>query len=142
MTLRQSTTHIVIHCAATKPSQDIGAAEIRSWHVKQGWHDIGYHLVIRRDGRVEAGRPLAAVGSHVRGLNSTSVGVCLIGGVDAQGKPEANFTPAQWATLRNVVIILTAVYPQAKVVGHRDVIQPGDPPKACPSFDVGAWLRG
>ena len=29
---RNSTKYIVIHCAATKPSMDIGAAEIRKWH--------------------------------------------------------------------------------------------------------------
>ena len=30
--LRDKTNYIVVHCAATKPSMDIGAAEIRKWH--------------------------------------------------------------------------------------------------------------
>lgn len=46
---------IIIHCAATKPSQDIGANTIRKWHTDpppngNGWSDIGYHYVIRRNG--------------------------------------------------------------------------------------------
>ncbi len=47
---------IVVHCAATPPSMNIGAAEIRKWHTDKGWSDIGYHYVIRRDGTQEEGR--------------------------------------------------------------------------------------
>jgi N-acetylmuramoyl-L-alanine amidase len=59
---------LVIHTAATRPSMDIGAKEIRRWHKAKGWSDIGYHYVIRRDGRVEKGRPDARVGAHVKWL--------------------------------------------------------------------------
>lgn len=46
-----------IHCAATPPGMDIGADELRRWHVEgNGWSDIGYHYVIRRNGAVEFGR--------------------------------------------------------------------------------------
>ena len=48
---------VVVHCAATKPSMDIGAKEIRRWHVDgNGWADIGYHYVIRRSGCIDSGR--------------------------------------------------------------------------------------
>lgn len=51
---RNKTDYIVVHCAATKPSMDIGADTIRDWHVNgNGWRDIGYHLVIKRNGDVE-----------------------------------------------------------------------------------------
>ena len=33
MDLRKKTEMIVVHCAATKPSMDIGASEIKKWHV-------------------------------------------------------------------------------------------------------------
>ena len=32
MELRKKTEMIVVHCAATKPSMDIGASEIKKWH--------------------------------------------------------------------------------------------------------------
>ena len=50
--------YIVIHCAATTEDKDIGAEEIRGWHLQRGWLDIGYHRVIRRDGTIENGRDL------------------------------------------------------------------------------------
>lgn len=46
-TPRKETNAIFVHCAATKPSQDIGVREIRQWHKEKGWLDIGYHFVIR-----------------------------------------------------------------------------------------------
>ena len=51
MDLRKKTEMIVVHCAATKPSMDIGASEIKKWHVDDnGWDDIGYHYIIKRGG--------------------------------------------------------------------------------------------
>ena len=36
---------------------DIGAEKIKEWHTKgNGWSDIGYHWVIRRDGTLDKGR--------------------------------------------------------------------------------------
>ncbi|NBF03779.1 lysozyme [Pseudomonas sp. Fl5BN2] len=135
---RIKTDLIVIHCAATKPTMDIGLREIRQWHVQQGWLDVGYHFIIRRDGRVEVGRPRDVVGSHVKGHNSESLGICLVGGIDASGKPEDNFTEAQWQALDGLVWEASMVwYPGARICGHRDL----DSGKACPSFDVAAWLK-
>lgn len=137
MTIRKQTKYIAIHCAATKPTQDIGAKEIRQWHLDKGWADIGYHFVIRRNGRIETGRqPLESIGAHVAGYNSVSVGICLIGGVDENMKPENNFTPAQFNSLRTLVRDMVKRYPGAKVQGHRDFPNVA---KACPSFDAIEW---
>lgn len=133
---REVTNLIVLHCAATRPSMDIGLREIRQWHVQQGWLDVGYHYIIRRDGTVETGRPHGVVGSHVKGHNSDSVGVCLVGGVDDNLKPQNNFTDAQWKALDLLVWeTLVPMYPNATLKGHRDL----DSGKACPSFDVAEW---
>lgn len=128
---RQSTEAIFVHCSATRPEQDIGVDTIRMWHKQQGWLDVGYHFIIKRDGTVEEGRPVDVVGSHVKGWNSTSVGVCLVGGINAKGAFDANFTPAQMSALRNKLAELKALYPQADIKAHHDVA-----PKACPSFDL------
>jgi hypothetical protein len=83
MTNRSKTNWIVLHCSATRASQvNIGAKDIRRWHKDKGWADIGYHYVIKRDGTLEKGRALDAVGAHVEGHNSDSVGVCLVGGLN------------------------------------------------------------
>ena len=129
-------TKIIIHCAATKPSMDVGVKEIRQWHVKgNGWSDIGYHGVIRRDGTLESGRPMDQAGAHTSGHNKDSIGICLVGGVTEDGKtPEKNFTPAQWVTLERTVRDLVNRFPGAKVFGHNDFAK-----KACPCFNAKAW---
>ena len=133
-TPRKETNSIFVHCAATKPSQDIGVREIRQWHKEKGWLDIGYHFVIRRDGTVEAGREQSAVGSHVANYNHDSIGVCLVGGIDDKGKFAANFTPAQMQSLRSLLVELKVQYPGSVLRAHHDVA-----PKACPSFDLKRW---
>ena len=135
---RTKTTHIVIHCAATRPSQDIDIATIRKWHVEERkWTDVGYHYVLPRNGNIQPGRKLDAVGAHVEGHNATSVGICLVGGLDEHGAPSAAYTEAQWRSLKALVHALTIQYPEAQVCGHRDF--PGVT-KACPSFDVRTWF--
>ena len=134
---RKSTKHIVIHCSATRAIQDIGAKEIRSWHKAKGWRDIGYHFVIRRNGAVEKGRAVDAIGSHVKGYNAASVGICLVGGLNNDTyAPESNYTPAQWSALKTLVAAMVKKYPAAKVLGHRDFPKVA---KACPCFDAKPW---
>lgn len=133
-------THIVLHCSATPASMDVGRDWIDELHRGQGWNGIGYHWVIRRNGKVEAGRSEAAVGSHVKGHNSNSIGVCMIGGVEKVGGKlvaRENFTPAQWKALEALVRDLHGRYPTAKIVGHRDLNRGKD----CPSFSVRDWLQ-
>lgn len=128
---------LVIHCSATRPSMDIGVKEIRSWHKRKGWSDIGYHYVIRRDGRVEKGRPDSRAGAHVRNHNRDSLGISLVGGVNERTlKPENNYTEAQWRSLERLLKTLSAKHPKANVRGHRDFPRVA---KACPCFDAEPW---
>lgn len=135
--IRRKTDYIVVHCAATKAGQDIGVSEIDRWHKKAGWDRIGYHVVIRRSGKVEQGRSIEVAGAHAAGVNHKSVGVCMVGGIADDGRPENNFTIGQLESLYHVICELRTKYPKAEVVGHRDL---PDVHKACPSFDVKAWL--
>jgi len=132
--------YLVVHCAATPAKMDIGAKEIDRWHRERGFFSLGYHYVIRRNGTIEDGRPLDQPGAHVRQYNSVSLGVCLVGGVDKagpEGKPEANFTSEQIYMLRIVLDEWKAKWPNAEIVGHRDL----DAGKACPSFNVKKWIE-
>lgn len=135
---------IIIHCAYTKPSMDIGVAEIRQWHLDRGWVDIGYQYVIRRNGRVEKGRDLDGdgnvdeeTGAHTLGHNKDSIGICLVGGMNAEGKPDSNFTFAQFVSLRNLVDNLMVVHNYPSLHGHRDYAN-----KECPCFDVHEFFDG
>lgn len=126
---------LVVHCTATKPSMDIGVDTVDGWHRQNGWNGIGYHALIRRNGVVEQGRPLSRSGAHAAGYNSRSIGVALVGGVDANNRPENNFTNQQFSALRAYVENFLQKVPNGKIIGHNEVSS-----KACPSFDVQAWL--
>lgn len=127
---------IIIHCAATKPTMDIGAAEIERWHRARGFFGIGYHYVIRRNGQIEKGRPIEQAGAHAINYNAHSIGICMVGGIDDKGKPENNFTDAQWTTLKTLTKELVDKYKILKIIGHNEVAN-----KACPCFSVPKWLK-
>ena len=124
---------IILHCSATKEGQDFSAATIRGWHVNgRGWRDIGYHWVIRLDGSIEVGRPLDEKGAHTKGHNKDSVGVCYIGGCDADGKPKDTMNPEQEKAWRMIVLSLRTLYGNDITIhGHNEFSN-----KACPSFTV------
>lgn len=151
---RAATKYVVWHCSATRPDVHVDAATIRQWHTDpppkgRGWADIGYALVILRDGTIEAGRPLDEIGAHVAGHNHDSIGICMVGGLDSFGNSHANrpdlFTFAQWETARAVYQFMRRLYPFAQHVGHRDLspdrdsdgqVEPQEWLKHCPCFDV------
>jgi N-acetylmuramoyl-L-alanine amidase len=125
-------TQLIFHCADTPTGMDVGVEEIRRWHTDlpprgNGWSDIGYHYVIRRDGTLEDGRPDSIMGAHVYGHNSYSIGICLVGGKDG-----FNFTRAQMVTATTLVGNLRRLYDDPEVLGHRDF----DSGKECPQFDA------
>lgn len=143
--MRRRTDYIVIHCSATPPTSDIGADEINEWHKQRGFDRIGYHAVVRRDGEIEFGRHFDEEGAHVKGQNFRSVGICLVGGVDKDGKSQNNFTSEQFESARAIVEMLKHAYPLAIVVGHRDlspdlngdgIITSDEWLKDCPCFEV------
>ena len=118
---------IVIHCSATPNGREHDAAEINRWHLDRGWDGIGYHYVIKVDGVIENGRPEYWTGSHARGHNTNSLGVCIIGMDD--------YNDLQWNALRSLIDDLLYKYPDAKVIGHNEISK-----KTCPGFDVQKWL--
>lgn len=122
---------IILHCSATAEGRDYTVADIDQWHKARGWQGIGYHYVVYRDGSIHNGRPMEAVGAHTSGYNKDSIGICYIGGVDANGKPKDTRTPEQKKALRELVAKLKEQFPNATVHGHYEFAQ-----KACPSFKV------
>jgi|TARA_R110000823_G_C15836393_1_gene490728 N-acetylmuramoyl-L-alanine amidase len=120
---------VIIHCADTPPEMDIGAKEIRHWHVdERGWDDIGYHYVIRRNGEIEMGRQESVQGAHCSGHNATSLGICMVG--------DSAFTGAQFHSLRKLVEELQRRYDLSAVAGHYEYSS-----KTCPNFDVQEWSK-
>ena len=139
MELRKKTEMIVVHCAATKPSMDIGYKEIRKWHVEDnGWDDVGYHYIIKRDGTVEVARAEAFQGAHAPAVNSKSIAICLVGGMAEDGDAENNFTLEQFLSLKDLIKKIKMTNPNiVEIVGHCDV---QDNKPNCPGFNLKEWL--
>ena len=123
---------IILHCSATREGQDISTETIRGWHVSErGWSDIGYHYVVLLDGTVDKARPVERQGAHVRGKNKGSIGVCYIGGCDADMNPKDTRNEAQKKSLEELITYLMESYDDATLHGHNEFSS-----KACPSFNV------
>ena len=122
---------IIIHCSATKEGKNFTVKDIDAWHRQRGFKCIGYHYVVYLDGTVHKGRDESEVGAHCSGHNSFSIGICYIGGLDANGKPKDTRTDKQKAAIRSLVAELKNKYPAAKIHGHNEFAN-----KACPCFDV------
>lgn len=146
-------TNVIIHCS---DSEWGCAAEIRRWHLQNGWSDIGYNWVILNgllvpksarqeklhmpllDGMIEVGRRIdgdsylvgAEVGAHALGYNAKALGVCLIG--------VKTFTKKQFYSLALLIEQIQKIWPVPNnmVLGHYDVAM-----KTCPNFDVQRFMN-
>ena len=126
---------IIIHCSATMAGKDFSAADIDRWHRARGFRKIGYHYVVRLDGRYERGRADHEEGAHCpqQSMNRRSISICYVGGLDSAGRPADTRTPAQKRTILTLIHTLRSRYGHLPVCGHRDI--PGVA-KACPCFDA------
>ena len=121
---------IIVHSTATPAGREVSLAEVESWHKARGWRGCGYHYLIHLDGTIDNGAYISQPGTHCRGHNAHSIGVCYVGGVDKDYKAEDTRTPEQKRALKQLVARLVKMY-RCQVHGHRDYC-----PTECPSFDV------
>lgn len=136
---------IVVHCSATPEGSNFTSEDIKKWHLKRGFKDIGYHFVILLDGTIEIGRPLNKIGAHVTNNNTGTIGICYIGGLDKYKKAKDTRTDAQKESLNLLIEILKKHIKVKEIKGHRDFskdlngngkIDKFEYIKECPCFDV------
>jgi N-acetylmuramoyl-L-alanine amidase len=129
--------YLTIHCAATPEGRHVPTETISQWD-RAKFGQTSYHKVVELDGSIHQSLRDDQKGAHVGGHNSGNIGVCYVGGVDAHGNPKDTRTPGQKAALLTLIRTYKGRYPGIKILGHRE--WPGVA-KACPSFDVKAWLK-
>lgn len=130
----QSVRFLVIHCSATKCNRNYTEKQLLRDHKARGFRTVGYHFYCRKDGSLTQFRKLLEVGAHARPYNRCSIGICYEGGLDEEGRPANTLTHAQHRVIRHLLLQLKILFPQAEIVGHRDL--PGTTPKECPCFNA------
>lgn len=131
--------YLTIHCTATPEGRDNTAEEVKSWDMAR-FGQASYHIVIELHGTAVRQLEDFERGAHVAGHNTGNIGISYVGGTEtlnAGGAPKDTRTPEQKATLKRLVEEYQTKYPGIVVRGHRDW---PDVHKACPSFDVAAWI--
>jgi N-acetylmuramoyl-L-alanine amidase len=124
---------IIIHCTATPEGREHDVADIRRWHLKRGFNDIGYHYLIHIDGTIEEGRPINKQGAHCSGENKGSIGLCYVGGMSKDMK-KAKDTRTQSQKDSLIKLMHELIYKYNKdmtIHGHNEYAN-----KSCPSFIV------
>lgn len=122
--------YIVLH-HSYNPEDDVLFEEwdnITNYHINvKGWLDVGYHYGIEYvNGEVviQNGRPENANGAHCKGLNTQSIGICVIGNYDNK-KPDDKM-------IDRLVELIQDIYTrwgELPIVLHRDYAN-----KSCPGL--------
>lgn len=142
---------LVIHCTDTPEGRKVSSDDIRSWHTSptsqggRGWKQVGYTDMFHLDGTVErlvknnedANVDPWEITNGAQGYNSTSRHIVYVGGRAATSKtPKDTRTEEQKEAMKQYVLDFHRRHPDVAIVGHNALSN-----KACPSFDVPAWLR-
>lgn len=112
---------ITIHHTATSNVYEDAKAVVRAiqrYHQEErGWCDIGYHFLIDKDGNIYEGRPIWAVGAHVKGHNVGNIGISVIGNYE-----EVDINEKQLKALVDLISWLVYEYKISlgNIKGHRD----------------------
>lgn len=130
---KRSVRKVFVHCSASDNPKHDDISVIKQWHLnrKPPFSDVGYHYFIKKDGTVQAGRPLEVVPAAQEGHNVSSIAICL------HGLKKENFTQAQFDSLRDLCLQIAKAYDNMITFhGHCEVST-----KECPVFDYKSVLQ-
>lgn len=129
---RRSVNRVFLHCSASDDSAMVGKRlvdEIRTWHRKRGFSDVGYHFLIDKEGAVLPGRNLERIPAAQRGHNRHSIAV-MVHGLE-------EFPDNALSVCRQLCAAINlAVEGRVTFHGHCEVA----PHKTCPVFDYRGLL--
>jgi N-acetylmuramoyl-L-alanine amidase len=133
--ITRKVTRLVFHCTATHQTATVEGI-IRYWKNK-GWKNPGYHIIVRPDGSWTQLQDFNRITNGVAGINSTSLHVSYIGGIDKNGKAFDNRTDGQNEIFEAVYHTFRNKMPNLTFHGHYEFSN-----KACPSYNVENWIKG
>ena len=136
MSISRPLSEVIVHGSETQSNKNIGSIEINNIHKKLGHDGIVYHYVIRRDGRLQRGRPADRESEHTNSHNKFSLAVCLVGGINLptgdvnplDNRSESAFTREQFTTLERFLEAFFMKVPGGLVFGHNELESDVDDP--------------
>jgi len=90
--------------------------DVHDWHKGNGWAGIGYHYFVRKNGEIWKGRPDNAIGAHVAGHNTNTLGICAEGSYMSE-----TMSQVQKNAIIELCKYLCNKYGITKIYGHREV---------------------
>lgn len=145
---------VVIHATDTFSNKNIGAEEIDAIQKKldpTGYAQenrkvkIGYHYIIRRDGRLQRGRDISKPSETSldnSGRDDTCLSIAMVGGINSPAteqefqRSSASFTREQYNTLEHFLRSFYNHVPGGDVYGHNDL----NTDEEDPYFDVQEYI--
>lgn len=86
--IKNNPDKVIIHHTASagmNPQYDA----VNTYHIQQGWGEIGYNLFIEKSGQIKMGRWQFREGAHTINENQRSIGICLAGEFDTEEPTQA-----------------------------------------------------
>lgn len=112
---------IVLHHAA---ASNCTIYNVHKWHLANGWAGCGYHYFVNKRGEIFKGRPDDVIGSHAKGFNSTTLGICFEGNFEKEVPPQIQINAGI-----KLVGHLKKKYGISKVKGHDELMATSCPGK-------------
>ena len=126
----QDVKWLVVHCSASRCNRPFTVERLIETG-RQSYGQASYHYYVRRNGNVVPILPESVQGVHAVGYNHCSIAVCYEGGLDENGKAADTRTELQKASLYELLKQLRRDYPQARIIGHRELPHVA---KDCPCY--------
>ena len=136
-TITRPISEMIIHWSETFTNANLTGLELQQL---TGAGSNAYHYIIKRDGSMERGVPLDAVGSASPRHNTYSIQICLVGGVNVASEDDAingnlgasSITRTQFNTLHQLFRVFFLHFPGGQALGHGEF----DVTQLDPGFEV------
>ena len=132
--ITRNINRLVFHCTATNQNATVTAIQ-RYWKDVLKWKNPGYHIIIKPDGTWTQLSDFNNITNGVAGINSTSLHISYIGGINDKGDAIDNRTNEQKEVLKTVYWSFRDKLPNLTFHGHYEFSS-----KKCPSYNVQEWI--
>lgn len=139
-------TEVVVHATDTSKDMEVNYDVLYAWDViGREFSEVGYHLIILRDGSLQVCRPISTIGLHtLNEHNPNSIGIAFVGGLLGTRKGNSiirshkSYSMEQFNTFDTFMRAFYTVIPGGQAWGHNNIDQNR---RSDPHFDVPQYVQ-